>query len=171
MRGPLPWVLFYIPLMWNVWLCDASYVTWKYIQYRIYHVIFARKYKTLQNVNILGAGFHSSGTLFFWGKRYISWLFSGDIWIILFTLPRRNILIFLSCVCSGKNLVPHLQSPFRAVSVFIVIIFSFARKFVKPVRNTMYFDHYYNHIMLFAQNHVLQNALSTMHNIEHSPSS
>ena len=30
-------------------MCDASYVTWKYSQYRRYHVIFARKYKTLQN--------------------------------------------------------------------------------------------------------------------------
>ena len=45
-------------------LCDASYVTWKYRQYRRYHVIFARKYKTLQNVNILGARFNSSGTSF-----------------------------------------------------------------------------------------------------------
>ena len=46
-------------------MCDASYVTWKYRQYRRYHVIFARKYKTLQNVNILGARIHSSGTSFF----------------------------------------------------------------------------------------------------------
>ena len=46
-------------------MCDASYVTWKYRQYRRYHVIFARKYKTLQNVNILGARFNSSGTSFF----------------------------------------------------------------------------------------------------------
>ena len=35
-------------------MCDASYVPWKYWQYRRYHVIFTRKYKTLQNVNILG---------------------------------------------------------------------------------------------------------------------
>ena len=35
-------------------MCDASYVTWKYIQYRRYHVIFERKYKTLQNVIIGG---------------------------------------------------------------------------------------------------------------------
>ena len=46
-------------------MCDASYVTWKYRQYRRYHVIFARKYKTMQNVNILGARFNSSGTSFF----------------------------------------------------------------------------------------------------------
>ena len=26
-------------------MCDASYVTWKYRQYRRYNVIFARKYK------------------------------------------------------------------------------------------------------------------------------
>ena len=36
-------------------MCDASYVTWKYRQYRICHVIFMRKYKTLQYVNMLGA--------------------------------------------------------------------------------------------------------------------
>ena len=48
-------------------MCDASYIKWKYRQYRIYHVIFARKYKTLQNVNIPGARFNSSGTpLFFY---------------------------------------------------------------------------------------------------------
>ena len=35
-------------------MCDASYVTWKYRQ-KISYVIFARKYKTVQNVNILGA--------------------------------------------------------------------------------------------------------------------
>ena len=59
MRGPLPWVLFC--------MCDSSYVTWKYRQYRRYHVIFARKYKTLQNVNIPGARINSSGTpLFTW---------------------------------------------------------------------------------------------------------
>ena len=46
-------------------MCNASYVTWKYRQYRRYHVIFAWKYKTLQNVNILGARFNSSGTSFF----------------------------------------------------------------------------------------------------------
>ena len=46
-------------------MCDANYVTWKYRQYRRYHVIFARKYKSLQNVNILGARFNSSGTPFF----------------------------------------------------------------------------------------------------------
>ena len=43
-------------------MCDASYVTWKYRQYSRYHVIFARKYKTLQNENISGARFNSSGT-------------------------------------------------------------------------------------------------------------
>ena len=36
-------------------MCGASYVTWKYRQYRKYHVIFARKCKTLQNVNIPGS--------------------------------------------------------------------------------------------------------------------
>ena len=46
-------------------MCDASYVTWKYRQYRSYHVIFSRKYKILQNVNILGARFNSSGTPLF----------------------------------------------------------------------------------------------------------
>ena len=44
---------------------DASYVTWKYRQYKIYHVIFARKYKILQYVNIMEARFISSGTLLF----------------------------------------------------------------------------------------------------------
>ena len=46
-------------------MCDASYVTWKYRQYRRLLVIFARKYKTLQNVKILGARFHSIDTSFF----------------------------------------------------------------------------------------------------------
>ena len=46
-------------------MCDASYATWKYTQYKRYHVIFARKYKTLQNVNLLGARFNSNGTSFF----------------------------------------------------------------------------------------------------------
>ena len=41
---------------------DASCVTCKY---RRYHAIFARKYKTLQNVNILGDRFNSSGTPLF----------------------------------------------------------------------------------------------------------
>ena len=47
-------------------MCDASYVAWKYRQYRRYHVISARKYKTLQNVNIPGARFSSSGTPLFY---------------------------------------------------------------------------------------------------------
>ena len=51
------------------WMCNASYVTWKYRQYRTYHVIFARKYKFFANVNILGASFNSSETPFF----EISW--------------------------------------------------------------------------------------------------
>ena len=46
-------------------MCNASYATWKYRQYRSKLVIFARKYKTLQKINILGARFHSSGTSFF----------------------------------------------------------------------------------------------------------
>ena len=49
-------------------MCDASYVTLKYRQYRRYHVIFARKYKILQNVqniDILGARFNSSETPLF----------------------------------------------------------------------------------------------------------
>ena len=64
MRGPLPWVLFHIQLMWKN-LCDASYVTWKNRQYRRYHAIFFRKYKTYQKINILGSRFNSSGTSFF----------------------------------------------------------------------------------------------------------
>ena len=48
-------------------LCEVSYITWKYRQYRRYHVIFARKYKTLPNVNIPGATFNSSGTTLFYG--------------------------------------------------------------------------------------------------------
>ena len=64
MRVHLPWVLFYIPLM--LLMCDANYLTWKYRQYRRYHVIFARKYKTLENISIPGTIFNSSGTpLFF----------------------------------------------------------------------------------------------------------
>ena len=47
------------------YLCDAGYVTWEYRKYRRYHLIFARKYKTLQNVNIPGARFNSSGTPLF----------------------------------------------------------------------------------------------------------
>ena len=35
------------------YLCDASYVTWKYRQYRRYHVIFVRKYKIFQKLNTL----------------------------------------------------------------------------------------------------------------------
>ena len=42
-------------------MCDANYVTWKYRQHWRYHVIFARKHKSLQNVNILGARFNRSG--------------------------------------------------------------------------------------------------------------
>ena len=41
-------------------MCDASYVTCKYKQYIRYHVIFSRKYKTLQNINTLGARLNSS---------------------------------------------------------------------------------------------------------------
>ena len=33
-------------------MCNASNETWKYRQYRRYQVIFMRKYKSLQNVNI-----------------------------------------------------------------------------------------------------------------------
>ena len=47
------------------YLCDASIVTWKYRQYRRYHVIFARKYKTFQKINIPGDRFNGSGTSFF----------------------------------------------------------------------------------------------------------
>ena len=63
MRGPLPWFLFYIPLMLII-----------HTQYRRYRVIFARKYKTLQNVNIPGARFTSyasSGTLLFTNNQYV----------------------------------------------------------------------------------------------------
>ena len=52
-------------------MCDASYVTWYYRQYRRY-VNFARKYKILQNVNILGSRFNSSGTPLFWLKNILS---------------------------------------------------------------------------------------------------
>ena len=47
-------------------MCDASYVAWKYRQCRRFHVIFARKYQNLQNVNMLGGGgrFNSSRTKF-----------------------------------------------------------------------------------------------------------
>ena len=47
------------------YLCDASYVTWKYRQYRRNSVIFVRKYKTSQKINIPVAWFNSSGTSFF----------------------------------------------------------------------------------------------------------
>ena len=46
-------------------MCDARYVTWKYIQNIRYHVIFVKKYKTLQNVNIMGTRILSSGTSLF----------------------------------------------------------------------------------------------------------
>ena len=52
------------------YLCDASYVTWKYRQYRRYHVVFVRKYKTFQKINIPGARFNSSGTSFFVDLNY-----------------------------------------------------------------------------------------------------
>ena len=60
---------------------DASYVTWNYRQYRWYHVIFARKYKTWKNVNILEARFNSSGTPFFvkmsdWFSLYLCCIIS-----------------------------------------------------------------------------------------------
>ena len=46
-------------------MCDATYVTRKYRQYRKYHIIFMRKYKTLQNVNIPRVRLNSSGTPLF----------------------------------------------------------------------------------------------------------
>ena len=50
MRGPLPeFCLIYINAEY---MCNASYVTWKYIQYRRYHANFVRKF------NIPGARFH-----------------------------------------------------------------------------------------------------------------
>ena len=38
------------------YLCDASYVTWKYRQYTVrrYHVIFVRKYKNKKNKKYTG---------------------------------------------------------------------------------------------------------------------
>ena len=49
------------------YMCNASYVTWKYRQYRIYYLIFLRKYKRLQKKNIPGARFNSTDTpLFSW---------------------------------------------------------------------------------------------------------
>ena len=51
------------------YMCDASYVTWKYRQYGRYHVIFVRKYKTVQKINLPGARLSSSGTPFF--RQYI----------------------------------------------------------------------------------------------------
>ena len=47
------------------YLCNAGYVTWKYRQYRRYHVSFVRKYKSFQKINIPEARFNSSGTSFF----------------------------------------------------------------------------------------------------------
>ena len=57
MRGPQPWVLFYVPLMWNAYAMqdmqregtDNTDNTED-----IYHVIFVRKYKTFLK-NIPGA--------------------------------------------------------------------------------------------------------------------
>ena len=53
------------------YLCDSSYVTWKYRQYRRYPVIFVRKYITFQKINIPGARLNSSGTSFFVLWTYI----------------------------------------------------------------------------------------------------
>ena len=47
------------------YMCDVSHVSWKYRQYRRYHVVFARIYKTFQKINIPGARFNSSGTPLF----------------------------------------------------------------------------------------------------------
>ena len=57
MRGPLPWVLVYIPLLLNV--CEKEvHVQWKYRQSRRFHVIFARKYfKNFQKNNNNGHQF------------------------------------------------------------------------------------------------------------------
>ena len=46
------------------YMCDASYAKWKYKPYIRYHVIFVRQYRTFQKMNIPGARFNSSGTLF-----------------------------------------------------------------------------------------------------------
>ena len=46
-------------------LCDASYVTWKYRQYRSHHVIFVRKYKTFQKINISGPDWIEVAPIFF----------------------------------------------------------------------------------------------------------
>ena len=43
-------------------ICPESYVTCTYRQYRIYLVIFARKYNIFQKINIAGDKFNSSGT-------------------------------------------------------------------------------------------------------------
>ena len=43
-------------------ICESSYLTWKFRQYRRYHVSFVRKY----NENFPGARFNSSGTPLFY---------------------------------------------------------------------------------------------------------
>ena len=45
-------------------MCDTSYITWKYRQYIYirYHVIFARKYYTFQNMNTSWTSFNRNGT-------------------------------------------------------------------------------------------------------------
>ena len=67
-------------------MCEASYVTWKYRQYIRYHVIFARKYKTLQNVNIMGARFNSNGTPF------LKWIYVTVVrWCLLLYTVYLNV--------------------------------------------------------------------------------
>ena len=71
-----PIMSFVLYTIYVEYLCDASYVTWKYRQYRRYHVIFVRKYKTFQKINISGARFNSSGTSFFKCQRSLTDMFS-----------------------------------------------------------------------------------------------
>ena len=47
------------------YMCDASYATWKYRQYRKFHVIFVEKIQKFSKKKYTGARFDSSGTQLF----------------------------------------------------------------------------------------------------------
>ena len=49
MRGPPPWVLFYIPFMWNIWAMQV--MKHESTDNTEDIIFFTRKYKTLQKIN------------------------------------------------------------------------------------------------------------------------
>ena len=86
------------------YLFSASHVTWKNRQYRRYHAIFFRKYKTYQKINILGSRFNSSGTSFFHFSQNNGGYFVINSWEVFQTTENFSGFRFVSILYNSVGL-------------------------------------------------------------------